>query len=71
VLEGVAEPVAVSDEALEEDLDLLGVPDDERAFDALATDQPVLATDDPEQALAEGGDTPTLEGPDPLDGASG
>ena len=71
VFEGAAEPVAVSDEAFEEDLDLLGVPDDERAFDALATDQPVLATDDPEQALAEGGDTPTLEGPDPLDGASG
>ena len=71
VLEHGAEPVAVSDEALEEDLDLLGVPDDERAFDALATDEPVLATDDPEQALAEGGDTPTLEGPDPGDGASG
>jgi N utilization substance protein A len=71
VLEGGAEPLAVSDEALEEDLDLLGVPDDERAFDALPTDQPVLATDDPEQALAEGGDTPTLEGPDPMDGASG
>jgi N utilization substance protein A len=71
VFEGTAEPVAVSDEALEEDLDLLGVPDDERAFDALATDQPVLAADDPEQALAEGGDTPTLEGPDPVDGASG
>jgi N utilization substance protein A len=71
VFEGTAEPVAVSDEALEEDLDLLGVPDDERAFDALTTDQPLLATDDPEQALAEGGDTPTLEGPDPVDGASG
>ena len=48
-----------------------GCRDDDRAFDALPTDEPVLATDDPEQALAEGGDTPTLEGTDPLDGASG
>jgi hypothetical protein len=71
VFGGPAEPVAVADEALEEDLDLLGVPDDERAFDALPTDEPVLATDDPEQAVAEGGDTPSLEGTDPLDGASG
>ncbi len=71
VFEGGAEPVAVADEAFEEDLDLLGVPDDERAFDALATDQPLLATDDPEQALAEGGDIPTIEASDPLDGASG
>jgi N utilization substance protein A len=71
VFEGTAEPVAVPDEAGEDDLDLLGVPDDERAFDALTTDEPVLATDDPEQALAEGGDTPTIEGPDPVDGASG
>jgi hypothetical protein len=71
VLEGAAEPVAVPDEVGEEDLDLLGVPDDERAFDAVTTDEPVLATEDPEQALAEGGDTPTLEGPDPVDGASG
>jgi len=71
VLGGGVEPVAVTDEAAEEDLDLLGVTDDERAFDALVTDEPVLATDDPEQALAEGGDTPTLEGPDPVDGASG
>jgi N utilization substance protein A len=58
VLEGPAEAVAVPEEvAGEDDLDLLGVPDDERAFDALDEGPaPVLDTDDPEVVLAEGAD---------------
>ena len=71
VFGGPPEGIGVPDEDGEEDLDLLGVRDDDRAFDALRTDQAALATDDPEQALAEGGDIPSIEGADPVDGASG
>ncbi len=70
VFEGGVEPVAVADEALEEDLDLLGVTDDERAFDELAVDEPMLRTDDPDQALAAGGDTPGFDGDAPAEGTS-
>ena len=70
VFEHVIDPLSGPDDVIEDDLDLVGIRDDDRVFDSIQEPVAAIAIEDLEEVLAEGGDVPTLEGPDPLDGSN-